>query len=127
MQTFLIERTIPPSFDVADPAMVARHARWAMDAYMAEGCAWLGGVVTPTRMLSLAAAPDAEALERYRRSLGIGVADFALSPVVRFLGPTFAEPAGMSAGPRVDTPSPALKSGRNPKGSGRQARGGELA
>lgn len=94
MKTFLVERTIPPRFDVADPDQVALHARWAVDAYREVGAFWLGGVVTDEAMFSLVTAEEEADLQRYCRSLGIADADVALRRVVRPLGPFFALPRG---------------------------------
>ncbi len=92
MQTFLAERVIPEAFVVDDPEVVARHCRWATDAYRAVGAVWLGGVVTPDKMLSLVVAEQADDLRRYWRSLNIGPDEARLSPVVRTIGPYFAAP-----------------------------------
>ena len=94
MKTFLVERTIPPRFDVADPDQVALHARWAVDAYRDVGAVWLGGVVTRDRMFSLVTADEEADLQRYWRSLAIDEGDVALHRVVRPLGPFFAMPRG---------------------------------
>ncbi len=112
MQTFLVERTIPPRFDVSDPDMVALHARWAVDAYRQAGAFWLGGVVTEDAMFSLVTAEAAEDLVRYRRSLGIEDRDATVRRVVRPLGPWFALPLGdpRYRAPFVDTGGRALKS-----------------
>jgi hypothetical protein len=94
MKTFLVERTIPPRFDVADPDQVALHARWAVDAYQAVGAFWLGGVVTEDRMYSLVTAEGEANLQTYRRSLRIADVDMAVHRVVRPLGPFFAMSRG---------------------------------
>ena len=94
MKTFLLERTIPPQFDAADPGQVALHARWAVDAYREVGAFWLGGVVTEDAMFSLVTAEEEADLQRYCRSLGIADADVTLRRVVRPLGPFFALPRG---------------------------------
>lgn len=94
MKTFLVERTIPPRFDVGDPDQVALHARWAVDAYREVGAFWLGGVVTDDRMYSLVTAEVETDLQRYCRSLGIAEGDVVLRRVVRPLGPFFAMPRG---------------------------------
>lgn len=114
MQSFMLERSIPPRFDVADPAQVALHARWAVDAYQAVGAFWLGGVVTEDRMFSLVVAEGEADLQRYCRSLGIDEQDVRVRRVVRPLGPFFAMPRDdpRFRAPFVDTPRAALKSGR---------------
>jgi hypothetical protein len=94
MQTFLVERRIPPTFHVDDAAQVAMHARWAVDAYRAVGALWIGGVVTEDRMWSLVTAEGADDLARYRQSLGIADADMTVRRIVRPLGPYFAAPQG---------------------------------
>ena len=94
MQTFLVERTIPPRFDVADPDQVALHARWAVDAYREVGAFWLGGLVTEDRLFSLVSAEQEADLRRYCASLGIADEDVLLRRVVRPLGPFFAMPRG---------------------------------
>jgi hypothetical protein len=90
MLTYLMERTIPPRFDSADPDQVALHARWAVDAYREVGAFWLGGVVTEDRMFSLVTAEAQDDLHRYCRGLGIAEQDVTLRRVVRPLGPYFA-------------------------------------
>ena len=90
MDTFLVERTIPPGFHTDDPDQLALHARWAVDAYREVGAFWLGGVVTADRLYSLVTAEEEGDLERYRRSLGIADKDIILRRVVRPLGPFFA-------------------------------------
>ncbi len=112
MRTFLIERTIPPRFEVADADQVALHARWAVDAYREVGAMWLGGAVTEDRMFSLVTAEAADDLDRYRRSLGIAAPDMVVRQVLRPLGPFFAmdrdDPRFRP--PFVDSPGRALKS-----------------
>lgn len=90
MQIFMIERTIPPAFDTANPDQIALHSRWATDAYMAAGIVWYGGVVAGGRMVSMVAADDEAVLMRYRDSLGIAPADMSVSKVDAFLGPAAA-------------------------------------
>jgi hypothetical protein len=92
MDTFLVERTRPPHLRPDDPADVAMHCRWAADAYRQAGAFWLGGVVLEDRMLSLAAAEQADDLRAYARTLGIPDDDMSLRRVVRFLGPSLAGP-----------------------------------
>lgn len=92
MQTFIMQRTIPPRFDTSDPDQVALHARWAVDAYREVGAFWLGGVVTEDAMFSLVTAEAPEDLNRYCRSLGIAEQDVTIRRVVRPLGPYFAMP-----------------------------------
>ena len=94
MQTFLVERTIPPAFQYEDPEVVALHARWAVDAYKAVGAFWLGGVVTETRMWSLAAAEAEDDLRRYADALGLAPREIKVRRVVRAIGPYFAAPRG---------------------------------
>ena len=90
MHTYLMERTIPPLFDTADPDQVALHARWATDAYREVGAFWLGGVVTEDRMFSLVTAETEGDLHRYCHALGIADQDVTLRRVLRPLGPYFA-------------------------------------
>ena len=90
MLTFILDRPIPQRYDVTDPAQVALHCRWAVDAYAEAGVVWFGGAATEDRMFSLIAADDAEAPRRYCRSLGVD--DAVLRRVVQPLGPTFALP-----------------------------------
>jgi len=92
MQTYLVERVIPPAFTHEDPAVVALHARWAVDAYKAVGAFWLGGVVTDNGMFSLVTAEQEADLVEYGRSLGIPAGDMVLRRVIRPLGPFFAQP-----------------------------------
>ena len=92
MQTYLVERVIPPAFTHGDPAVVAQHARWAVDAYKAVGAFWLGGVITDNGMFSLVTAEQQADLVQYGRSLGVADADIVLRRVIRPLGPFFAQP-----------------------------------
>lgn len=48
MQTFILERSIPPRFDPSDADQVALHARRALDAYREVGAVWLGGAAPRT-------------------------------------------------------------------------------
>lgn len=91
MLTFLIERKIPAAFRTDDPANVALHARWAVDAYKAVGAFWLGGVVTDDGMFSLVTAERQEDILQYGRSLGFPEGDTILRRVIRPLGPYFAQ------------------------------------
>jgi hypothetical protein len=89
--TFLVERVIPPAFDIADPAVVALHSRWAADAYQAAGIAWLGGVATDKgNMFSLVVADSAGDIARCCASLGIAEADYKVSEVKAAMGPHVA-------------------------------------
>jgi hypothetical protein len=92
MPTFVLERIIPPAFDIADPDVVALHSRWATDAYHAAGIVWLGGVATDKgNMYSLVvAADDVDAIKRYCASLGIAETDFKVSEVRTAVGPQMA-------------------------------------
>ena len=92
MITFLIERAVPPGFRFEDPETLARHCRWATDAYRAVGAMWLGGVVTERGMFGLATAESADDLERYRTSLGIAPEDLQLRRVLAAVGPFLAAP-----------------------------------
>ena len=94
MQTFLVERTIPPAFLHEDPAVLAMHARWATDAYRAVGAFWHGGVITEAAMWSLVSAEAEDDLGRYARSLGIAPDEIVVRRVVRANGPYFAAPQG---------------------------------
>jgi hypothetical protein len=99
MHSFLIERTIPPAFDIADPAAVALHCRWAVDAYREVGAMWLGGVVTDDNMVSLVVAEEEADLRRYWASLGIGEDEVRLRRVLRPIGPAYAQPRSIPARP----------------------------
>ena len=90
MQTYLVERTVPPAFRFEDPDVLARHARRAADAYRRVGAFWLGGVITDDGMFSLAAVEQRDELVRYARSLGIAEQDLTLRRVLRQIGPSFA-------------------------------------
>lgn len=92
MLTYLVERTIPPAFRVADPDQVALHCRWAVDAYREVGAVWLGGLITEDRMFSAVAVEREDDLRRYAQSLGIADADMTLRRVVRPIGPYYAGP-----------------------------------
>jgi hypothetical protein len=93
METYLVERTVPPTFRFEDPATLALHARWATDAYRKVGAFWLGGVITDSGMFSLVAVEQADDLVRYAGSLGIAEQDFTLRRVLRQIGPSFAKAA----------------------------------
>ena len=93
MITFLVERVVPPTFRHDDPATVALHARWAVDAYKQVGAFWLGGVVTDNGMFSLVTAEQEADLHAYGRTLGIPDGDMVLRRVIRPLGPFFAQPS----------------------------------
>ena len=91
MPTYLVERVIPPAFDIADPDVVALHSRWAADAYQAAGIAWLGGVATDKgNMFSLVVADSTEDIARYCASLGIAESDYKVSEVKATMGPAVA-------------------------------------
>jgi hypothetical protein len=88
MPTFVLERTIPPAFDIADPDIVALHSRWAADAYHAAGISWLGGVATDRgNMYSLVIADSIDDIKRYCATLGIAAADYTVSEVRATMGP----------------------------------------
>ena len=91
MPTFVLERVIPPAFDISKPEIVALHSRWATDAYQAAGIVWLGGVATDKgNMYSLVVADDADAIHRYCASLGIKESEYKLSEVKANVGPQVA-------------------------------------
>jgi hypothetical protein len=94
MDTFLVERTIPPAFHTEDPEQVALHARWATDAYCEVGAFWIGGVITEDRMWSLVTAEAADDLTRYRQSIRVAEQDMIVRRVLRPIGPYFAAPRG---------------------------------
>ena len=91
MLTYLVDRATPPTFAYDDAAVLARHSRWALDAYRQVGACWLGGVITEDRMYSLVTAERAEDLAAYGRRLGIPDGDMVLRRVIRPLGPFLAE------------------------------------
>ena len=93
MQTFMMQRTIPPRFDTSDPDQVALHARWAVDAYREVGAFWLGGVITDNGMFSLVTAEREDAVHEYGRRLGFPPGDMVLRRVIRANGPFFAQAA----------------------------------
>ena len=87
METFLLERSIPPRFDPSDADQVALHARWALDAYREVGAVWLGGVVTEDRMFSLVTAEQAadegpKPIERKQERRCLSGADSLLLEIV---------------------------------------------
>jgi len=89
--TYLVERVIPPAFDIEDPAAVALHSRWAADAYQAAGIVWLGGVATDRgNMFSVVVANGVEDITRYCAALGIAEVEFKVSEVRAMLGPHVA-------------------------------------
>jgi hypothetical protein len=92
MQTYLVERKIPPAFTHQDSAVVAQHARWAVDAYKQVGAFWIGGVITDNGMFSLVTAEREGDLREYGRLLNFPDGDMVLRRVIRPLGPFLAEP-----------------------------------
>ena len=91
MPTYLVERVIPPAFDITDPGVVALHSRWAADAYQVAGIAWLGGVATDKgNMYSVVVADSAADIARYCASLGIAETDYKVSEVKAMMGPHIA-------------------------------------
>ena len=91
MPTYLVERLIPPAFDIEDPTAVALHSRWAADAYQRAGIAWFGGVATDNgKMYSLLVADGVDDICRYCASLGIAESDFKISEVTAIMGPHVA-------------------------------------
>jgi hypothetical protein len=91
MPTFVLERVIPPAFDISNPDQVALHSRWATDAYQAASIVWLGGAATDKgNMYSLVVADDVDAIKRYCALLGIQEADYKVSEVRTLVGPQMA-------------------------------------
>lgn len=91
MPTYLVERVIPPAFEISNPEIVALHSRWAADAYQAAGIAWLGGVATDNgNMYSLVVADGPGDIARYCRSLGIADTEYKVSEVKTAMGPHIA-------------------------------------
>ena len=87
MQTFLVERTVPPALGREDADALALHARWAADAYRKVGAFWLGGVITDAGMFSAVVVEREQDLHDYRRVLGIAQGDMVLRRIVRTIGP----------------------------------------
>ena len=92
MKTFLLERTIPPAFRYEDPAVLAEHSRWAVDAYRKVGAMWLGGVITDQGMFSLVTAEAEDDIRSYWKSLNITEDQAKLRTVLGTLGPFHAAP-----------------------------------
>jgi len=92
MQTFLVQRVVPPGFRFEDPDNLALHARWAVDTYRKVGACWLGGVITDDGMFSLVAAEREADLHEYGRLLGFDPREMTLRRVLRMNGPSFAQP-----------------------------------
>lgn len=92
METFLIERVVPPTFAYDDPEQLARHCRLAADAYRRMGCFWLGGVITNDGMYSLATAESEADLRTYWRSIGVADNEIKIRKVLQPLGPFLATP-----------------------------------
>ena len=87
MPTYVLERVIPPAFDVTNPDQVALHSRWATDAYHAAGIVWLGGVATDKgNMYSLVVADSSDDIRRYCASLGIAESEYKVSEVRTMMG-----------------------------------------
>ena len=92
MKTFLLERTIPPAFRWQDPAVLAEHSRWAVDAYKKVGAMWLGGVITDQNMFSIVTAESEKDIRDYWQSLSITEDQAKLRTVLGTLGPFHAAP-----------------------------------
>lgn len=90
MQTFLIERVVPPSLQAYDPAVLALHCRWAADAYRAVGAFWLGGVITDDGMFALVSVEDEADLRTYWRSIGVADDEVKVRRVLAPTGPFLA-------------------------------------
>jgi len=91
MSTFVLERVIPPAFDISSPDQLALHSRWATDAYQASGIVWLGGVATDKgNMYSLIVADSVDDVHRYCALLGLKESEFKVSEVRANLGPRVA-------------------------------------
>lgn len=90
MQTFMIERAIPPLLDTKNADHAALHSRWATDAYQAVGAHWYGAVIAGGRMYGLVAAEDENALRRYCDLIGVAPDEIIVRRVETFLGPAVA-------------------------------------
>jgi hypothetical protein len=90
MALFLVERVISPGFNPEDADQAALHSKWATDAYNQVGATWFGSVVAGGRMYGLAAADNAEQIERYATLLGIPPDQIKIHPVDAVLGPAVA-------------------------------------
>ena len=101
MQTFLVERAIPPAFNTDDPENVALHARWAAEAYKKVGAFWLGGAVTDKGMFSLVTVEQEADLHEYGRSLGFDEREMVLRRIIRPLGPWYAMDKSSAREPRL--------------------------
>ena len=127
MNTFLVERTIPPAFHSRGPRRRSRmHARWAVGCLPRRPSAfWLGGVVTEDRMCSLVTAEAADDLAPLP-AVSCGIADAGHRSCAAWcgpIGPYFAGADGdrSAVEPALTPPRAALKSG----GASGQESGGE--
>jgi hypothetical protein len=91
----LIERDLPPNFDVTDDAQAARHARIALDAIIAtQGkMHWLSTYATDDRKLfGLVVVENEQVIDAYVKNAGIG-GNVKIHRVLRTLDPALAAPA----------------------------------
>ncbi len=96
METFLVERVVPPTFAFDDPRELARHCRLAASAYHQIGAFWLGGVITDDGMYSLVSAESEADLRTYWRSIGVADDEIRVRKVLKPLGPFLAAPRDVS-------------------------------
>ena len=93
MITLMMERRLPPGFDPADTALVARHCRIAVDAHRAAGTHWLGSWIADDRIFGLVAVERESDLAAYWRCAGVADQEIAVHRIVRRIDPSDAAEA----------------------------------
>lgn len=94
MMNVLMERELPASFDVADDAQAARHARIAVDAIASLGgkMRWICTYATESgKLFGLVEVEDQATIDEYVRRAGIGGV-VKVHKVLRKLDATIAAP-----------------------------------
>ena len=90
----LMERDLPPNFDVTDDAQAAWHARIALNAVVASQgkMHWLCTYATDDRKLfGLVVVEDEQVIDEFVRNAGIG-GGVKIHRVLRVLDPSLAAP-----------------------------------
>jgi hypothetical protein len=93
----LMERDLPPGFDIGDDMQAAWHARIAVDAAAAMGgrMHWLCTYATEDRKLfGLVVVEDEQVIADWSKRAGVA-AGIKVHKVVRVLDPAMAGPPGM--------------------------------
>ena len=90
----LMERDLPPNFDVTDDVQAAWHARIALNAVVASQgkMHWLCTYATDDRKLfGLVVVEDEQVIDDFARNAGIG-GGVTIHRVLRVLDPSLAAP-----------------------------------